>query len=48
MEPMRKEELERQDTELDGTRRILKDIAEDARVLKNRYLDDTIVPEGGE
>lgn len=48
MEPMPKQDAERQDHEADGTRRILKDIADDARALKNKYLDDTIVPEGGE
>jgi hypothetical protein len=48
MEPMRKENVERQDTEADALHRILKEISDDARALKNDYLDDTVVPEGGE
>ena len=49
MEPIRKEDVERKrDAEPDSTRRVLLNIAADARALKGRYLDDTIVPEGGE
>jgi hypothetical protein len=49
MEPIRKEDVEREhDTEPDDIRRVLQNIAADARALKHRYLDDTIVPEGGE
>lgn len=49
MEPIRKEDVERKrDAESDNTRRVLRNIADDARALKHRYLDDTIVPEGGE
>ena len=49
MEPIRQEDVERRrDAEPDRTRRVLRDIAADARALKDRYLDDTIVPEGGE
>jgi hypothetical protein len=48
MEPMRKEDVERQDTQHEQTKGVLQDIAADARALKNNYLDDTIVPEGGE
>ena len=43
MEPIRKKDVERE-ADVD----VLKDIADDARQLKDRYLDDTIVPEGGE
>lgn len=43
MEPIRKKDVE-QEPEAD----VLREIAEDARALKDRYLDDTIVPEGGE
>lgn len=48
MKPMRRDELERDDVEPDGTSRVLQDIADDARAWKHEYLDDTIVPEGGE
>lgn len=48
MEPMRKVELERDDAEPDVASSVLQAIADDARALKNTYLDDTIVPEGGE
>jgi len=49
MEPIRKEDVEqRRELEPDSMRRVLQDIADDARALKDRYLDDTIVPEGGE
>ena len=49
MEPIRKEDVERKrDPEPDSMRRVLRDIAADARALKDRYLDDTMVPEGGE
>ncbi len=49
MEPILKEDVERKrDAESDNTRRVLQNIADDARALKHRYLDDTIVPEGGE
>ena len=48
MEPMRIDEIERHDVEPDGTDSVLQNIADDARALKNKYLDDTIVPEGGE
>lgn len=46
MEPIRKPV----DTEPepDDNRQVLQNIAEDARALKDRYLEDTIVPEGGE
>lgn len=30
------------------TDRLLLEISDDARRLKDRYLDDTVVPEGGE
>ena len=43
MEPIRKQDVER---EHDAD--VLEDIAADARRLKDRYLDETIVPEGGE
>ena len=33
---------------LETGRRVLSEIAEDARRLKNRYLKETVVPEGGE
>lgn len=50
MEPIRREEVEQPppEAERDGTRRVLREISEDARALKNKYLDDTLVPEGGE
>ena len=49
MELILKEDVERKrDAESDNTRRVLQNIADDARALKHRYLDDTIVPEGGE
>lgn len=49
MEPIRREKVERQpEVEPDDTQRVLQEIAEDARTLKSKYLDDTVVPEGGE
>ena len=49
MEPIREKDVERKrDPEPDRMRRVLRNIAADARALKDRYLDDTIVPEGGE
>ena len=49
MESIRKENTERKrDADFDLTERVLNDIAEDARALKDRYLHDTVVPEGGE
>ena len=49
MESIRKEDVERKrDAEPDSMRRVLRDIAADARALKDRYLDDMTVPEGGE
>lgn len=46
MEPIRKEDAERT---LDAPENdVLQEIADDARALKDRYLDETIVPEGGE
>lgn len=49
MEPILKEDVQRKrDAEPDNTLRVLRNIADDARALKHRYLDDTIVPEGGE
>lgn len=46
MEPIRKEDFERKHDTPESN--VLEDIADDARSLKDRYLDDTIVPEGGE
>ena len=43
MEPIRKK-----DSESDRAADVLQEIADDARQLKDRYLDDTVVPEGGE
>jgi hypothetical protein len=37
-----------QEDELARAERILLEIREDARRLKNRYLQETVVPEGGE
>lgn len=49
MEPIRREDVDRQpEVEPDDTKSVLREIAEDARALKNKYLDDTVVPEGGE
>jgi len=49
MEPIRKEDVEREPDSFDAPEsNVLRDIAADARALKDRYLDDTIVPEGGE
>ena len=49
MEPILEKDVDRRrDAEPDRIRRVLRDIAADARALKDRYLDDTIVPEGGE
>lgn len=46
MEPIRKEDVERTYDAPESS--VLQEIADDARSLKDRYLDDTIVPEGGE
>jgi hypothetical protein len=43
MEPIRKKDVE---PEHDAD--VLQDIAADARALKDRYLEETVVPEGGE
>ncbi len=48
MESLRKEQTERPDEERDRTGRVLLEIAEDARALKDRYPSETLVPEGGE
>ena len=49
MEPIRKEEIDKKyDADVDNARRVLLEIAEDARGLKDRYPSETIVPEGGE
>ena len=48
MEPVRKEDLEREIELEPATQKVLSEIAADARALKDRYLKDTIVPEGGE
>jgi hypothetical protein len=34
--------------EVESPEQVLEEIAADARKLKNRYLKDTVVPEGGE
>ncbi len=46
MEPIREFEIEEERE--DSTQRVLLEIAKDARTLKDRYLSETIVPEGGE
>ena len=49
MELIRRKDVEwKRDVEPDCVRRVLQDIAADALSLKDRYLADTIVPEGGE
>ena len=49
MEPIRKEKIEKKhDADADDARRVLSDIAKDARALRERYPSETIVPEGGE
>ena len=49
MEPILEFEIEEEhDAREDSTQRILLEIAKDARTLKDRYLSETIVPEGGE
>jgi len=49
MEPLRKKKIEnKHDADLDSAQRVLLEIAEDARGLKDRYPSETIVPEGGE
>ncbi|GEM_PF-4152935 len=49
MEPIRDFEIQEEHVEHeDSTQRILLEIAKDARSLKDRYLSETIVPEGGE
>ena len=49
MEPIRKQDiLDKQDRDIDRADRVLLEIADDARKLKDRYLSETIVPEGGE
>ena len=48
-EPIRNIEIaEKHDAREDVAGRILLEIAEDARTLKDRYLSETLVPEGGE
>ena len=42
------EEHDEHDEREDITQRVLLEIAKDARNLKDRYLSETIVPEGGE
>ncbi len=50
MEPMRKNsgDKAREAEESDRTRRVIEEIARDARSLEERYPNETIVPEGGE
>lgn len=36
------------ETEVESPEKVLHEIAEDARRVKGRYLEDTVVPEGGE
>ena len=49
MEPILEFEIEEEhDARQDIAQRILLEIAKDARSLKERYLRETIVPEGGE
>ena len=49
MEPILEFEIEEEnDAREDSAQRILLEIAKDARTLKDHYLSETIVPEGGE
>lgn len=49
MNPHRNEQLDLdRDAELETPDKVLLEIAEDARRLKNRYPKETVVPEGGE
>jgi hypothetical protein len=48
MESIRESKIEEHDEREDITQRVLLEIAKDARNLKDRYLSETIVPEGGE
>jgi len=49
MESIRESKIqEEHDEREDSTQRVLLEIAKDARDLKDRYLSETIVPEGGE
>ncbi len=47
MKPLRKEEF-RREADVKSLEEIIDEVAEDASNLKDRYLSETIVPEGGE